>query len=438
MDARRRSRAWCAALTAASLASCSPAEVEEISRSVEEAGGALSDVRAATGDWPWWRGPERDGKAAATDSGAPPIEWSESKNVLWKADLPGHGHGSACVAGERVYLATADEDAETQSLLAFDRATGKPVWSRAIHRGPLMHRHPKNSHASCTPACDGERVFTAFMAADGIWVTAVDLDGTILWQTKAGDFTSMHGYGASPLLYGATVIVPGDNTGGAFLAALHRKTGTIVWRARRPNVASFSSPVVAHVAGTDQLLLSGGGMTASYDPATGRELWRVNGPADTTACTMTADGDLVFASGGYPQKEILCIRADGAGGASDRHVAWRTHKNATYVPSPLVHAGRLYVVDDGGVATCYRATTGEVLWQRRLGGGFSASPTFAAGRIYVTSESGTTFVIAAEDAFRLLAENQLGDAGFASPVVAGGQLFLRTGDALYCIGERTL
>jgi outer membrane protein assembly factor BamB len=415
------------------FAACGGGTVEEIAKSVDAAGGQLAPAEIQPGDWPWWRGPSGDGKASVPKGDAPPTQWSESKNIAWKTPVPGRGHGSPCVKGGQIFLVTADEQAEVQSLLAFDRASGKPLWSKEIHRGKFMHRHNKNSHASCTPACDGERLFTVFMVADGIWVTAADLAGNILWQKKAGDFASKHGYGASPILYKSLVIVPGDHTDGAFLAALHRKTGEIVWRISRPNEASFSSPALAQIAGRAQLLLAGNAMTVAYDPETGRERWRAKGPADTTAATMTAIGDLAFSTGGYPQKEILCIRANGEGDVSDSHVVWRTHKNASYVPSPLAHEGRLYIVDDGGVATSYEADTGKIVWQQRLGGKFSASPILAGNHIYIPSETGTTYVFEAADKFKLVAENKLGDAGFASPSICGKEIYLRTGDALYAI-----
>ncbi len=416
-------------MAACGLTSCS-AKVEEIHSTVEAAGGVLPQVQVAESDWPWWRGTERDGKAIAQDV---PVEWSETENVAWRASVPGRGHGSPTVWGERVFLATADEKAETQSLMAFDRATGKPLWTTKMHDGPPMHRHDKNSHASASPACDGERVFIAFMADDGIWVTATDLDGSIVWQKKAGEFESKHGYGASPLVYKSLVIVPGDSGGGSFLAALHRKTGEIVWRTARPNESSFASPVVAEVCGRTQLLISGCNQVTSYDPDVGTLLWWCDGPADTTAATIATDGELVVASGGYPQKEILCIRGDGEGDVSQSHVEWRTGRNATYVPSPLVHEGRTYIVDDKGIFSCYTTSTGKVLWQQRLGGGFSASPVLCGDRIYLTNETGTTYVVRAADSFEQLGENKLGAAGFASPVICGGQIFLRTEDALVCI-----
>ena len=210
-------------------------------------------------------------------------EWSESRNILWKVPVPGNGHASPIVCGGQVFIATADEQHQTQSLLCFDRQTGKPLWSRVIHTGGFMQKHAKNSQASATPACDGQRVFVPFLHAGGLWVTAVDLAaGDILWQTEAGPFVSEHGYGSSPVIWGSFVLVSGDSIGGGFLAALNRQTGALAWRRQRPNDGangSYGSPLIANLAGKPQLIQSGAGKVSSYDPATGEMFWRCDGPA---------------------------------------------------------------------------------------------------------------------------------------------------------------
>ena len=391
----------------------------------------LAEASPGPEDWPWWRGPGRDGKSRETD---PPLEWREEAGVAWRTPVPGRGHGSPSVWGDRIYLATADEEKEEQLVLAYDRASGSELWRRVVHQGGFVHRHTKNSHASGTPACDGERVYIAFLNAGAIRATALDRDGRIVWQRKAGDFETEHGYGASPVLYGQTVIVCGDSNGSSFLTALHRGTGDVVWTTERRAVSSFASPIVGRVAGRDQLLLSGADVVASYAPSSGELLWHCEGPTETMASTMAFGGDLVVATGGYPEKEILCIRADGEGDVSDSRVVWREKRGVSYVPSPLIHEGRLYIVNDQGIATCFGLASGKELWKGRLEGGFSASPVLAGGRIYVTSEAGETFVIEAGDEFRILARNKLPGGGFATPVIAGGRIYLRTTEALWAIG----
>ena len=304
-----------------------------------------------------------------------------------------------------------------------------------------MKMHPKNSHASATPAIDGERVFIQFMVQDGIWLTALDFDGQIAWQKKVGAFKSVHGFGPSPLLYKSLVIVAGDNPDGSFLTALNRKTGDVVWQAPRPNLQSFASPVVAHVCGRDQLLITGPYQVGSYDPNTGEELWTCEGPTKVAATTMVWDDELVYASAGYPDKNLLCIRADGSGDVTETHLVWQQRGKATYVPSLLLHEGLLYMVNDGGVVQCFESKTGDVVWDDKLDGGFSSSPMLAGGNIYVANEDGKLYVFKPGRKFELVAKNDLGtdgsgDGGFASPVFLDNRIYLRTLHALYCLGAQ--
>ncbi len=391
-------------------------------------------TKAAEGDWPWWRGPALDGIARASA----PTKWSATENVAWVADVPGRGHSSPVVCGEHVFLTSADEQAGTQSLVAFARKSGKKLWVTAAHQQTLPKKHPKNSHASATLACDGERVYAAFVSGGALHVTAVRLNGAIDWQRPVGTFRSEHGYACSPVLYKSLVIVNGDSLQGSFLAALERRTGEVAWKIDRPSIGrhgNYATPVVAYVSGKDQLLLHGMSETTSYDPATGKQFWRCDGPAEVAACTPAASDSLVFSSAGFPEKELLAIRADGTGDVTQTHVVWRTKQGVTYVPSPLYHEGRLYIVNDGGVATCFDAKTGKQIWQERLGGAFSSSPVLAGNKIYIANEAGKLYVLKASPQFEALATNDLADGGFATPAVAGGQIFIRTNTKLYCIGK---
>lgn len=383
-------------------------------------------------DVPWWRGAKLDGIYEADNV---PLRWSSSENVVWKTDVPGRGHSTPCVWGDCIFVSTADEAAKTKSLLCLDRATGEKRWECLLHQGGFMHIHTKNSQASATPACDGSRVIVPFMVDDGIWVSAVGLDGKQLWQVKAGPYKSEHGYGSSPVFFESLVIIAGDNPGGGFLAALDRQTGKIVWRIVRPRGGNYATPVVATIAGKPQLVIHGRGQVTSYDPATGKLLWQCEGPSTTAACTVAFDDHHVFATGGYPQKEILCVKADGQGDVTSTHVVWRSKRGVSYVPSPLLYDGRLYVVSDNGVLTVYNPASGEALSTLRLGGNFSASPVAAAGHIFITDERGTTYVLTPGDQPEVVEKNSLESGGFASPVMAGNRIYLRTAGALYCLGR---
>jgi len=390
-------------------------------------------------DWPCWRGAKADG----TGSTAPPLHWSRSANVLWKVTVPGHGHASPIVWRGRVFVSTADERARDRLLLCYQLQDGKLLWSSSFHQGGFMARHERNSHASPTPACGGMHVYIPYVASGSLWVTAVDLEGKVCWQTNVGPFVSEWGYASSPAFYKNLVIVAGDNRGAklgqmvgttSYLAALHRQTGAIVWRVRRPRAFSYAAPIVADVAGQPQLLLSGAGAVSSYDPASGRERWQCRWGARRAANTMTFSSDCVFASAAFPDPEIVCIRADGSGDVSDTHVLWRKRKGACDVTSPLYHDSRLYVIGEKGSANCFDAVSGTLIWQKRLGTTFSASPVLAAGRVYVSDEDGTTHVFKAGPGLEPLATNPLAEPVYASPAIAGSRLLLRSAISLWCVG----
>jgi outer membrane protein assembly factor BamB len=394
---------------------------------------AGTDVVAKPNDWPWWRGPQLDGHG----SGSVPTKWTKNENVVWKSPIVGKGFASPIVCGDRAFVATADEEAEKQLLMCFDRETGKKLWSQTVHEGGFMKKHPDNSHASATPACDGEQVFTVFINGGALWVTAFDLAGKQLWQKEVGPFESEHGYGPSPVLYKSAIIVVGDNLQPSYMAALDRKSGDIIWRIPRERLdihANYATPLVGRIAGRDQLVITGYSKVTSYDPATGKLLWFCAGPAQVAACTASFHDNMIFASGGFPEKEILAIRADGSGDVTDSHIVWRTGKGVTYVPSPIYHDGHLYVVTDGGIAYCYDANSGDEVWQKRLEGKFSASPVIADGKLFVTNEAGVTTVLKASPEFEVLAVNDLAADGHATPAIAGGRIYLRAGETLYCVG----
>jgi outer membrane protein assembly factor BamB len=382
--------------------------------------GVPEGTIAAT-DWPWWRGPHRNGIAPA--SARPPVEWSESKNLLWKTPIPGRGHSSPTVVGKRVFLTTADEVKKRQLALCFDRATGKLLWQVQLHQGGFDHNNKKNSFASSTIACDGQRLFVVFWNQGAIWTTALDLQGERLWQVKVADFVSHQGYSASPVIYRNLVVVAADSKGKgtSCLLAMDRQTGKQVWQIKRPKMPNYVSPIIFKLAGKDQLLMAGCELMSGFDPRTGKVIWEC--PGSTTECvgSVVASQGLVFASGGYPKHETLCVRADGS-----NEILWR-NRVKVYVPSLLAYQGYVYAVTDNGVTYCWEARTGKEMWKDRLPGGFSASPMLAAGLIYITSEQGKTLVFKPHPKrLEIVASNSLGQDVFASAVFSGEDLFLRT------------
>ncbi len=321
----------------------------------------LPPATAGTENWPWWRGPALDNHAPARN---PPLNWSEQKNVRWRLQLPGGGHATPCIRGDRIFLPAGDPELKVVWMLCFDRATGRKLWQTEVYRGPLAKIHNDNSLASATPACDGERVYFPYQTADTISLAALDLDGKVVWNKPVAPYKSIQGYSASPALYHSAVIIAVDGSVGNRLTAFHRQTGEVVWCATmRKVVENYASPLVARVAGRDQVLLAGGLTTRSYDPNNGKLLWECNGPADFCVATVAFDQDTVYATGGYPKNALLAIRADGAGDVTASHVRWKGDSKAGYVPSPMLNGGLLYAVNDSGLMRCYDAATGQVVWR---------------------------------------------------------------------------
>jgi outer membrane protein assembly factor BamB len=387
-------------------------------------------------DWPAWRGPSGNGLASPNQS--PPVRWSESENVLWKAAIPGRGHGSPTVVGERVYLATADAQKQTQSVLALDRQSGKEVWQTIVHQGQLNNGgHRNSSEASSTVACDGDHLFINFLNAGAVHTTALDLNGKKLWQQKICDFVRHQGFGSSPLIHGSLVLVTADHKGGGRIAALDRLTGRVVWSQPRPKIPNYTSPAVLSAHGRAQMLVAGCNLISSFDPQTGKKLWEIDGSTEECVVSVVTDGERVFASGGYPKNHTVAVLADGSG-----KVAWQ-NSSRIYVPSPIAKEGHLYGVLDAGFAVCWKSDTGEELWKMRLGGDFFASPVMVGQRIFASNVAGKTFVFdATPQAFKSVAENQLGDEAYASPAICGDRIYLRVAkngnsrqEFLYCIGQ---
>lgn len=369
-------------------------------------------------NWPNWRGPHRTGIAASDQN--PPLTWSNDENIAWKSPVLGRGHGSPTIYGDKVFLATADERKQVQYVLCYERETGRRLWRREVHRGPLNFKNKKASQASSTIACDGERIFVNFLNEGAVYTTALSLEGEQLWQRKVSDYKVHQGYGSSPLLYKSLVIVTADNKAGGAVVAYERDTGTEVWRRDRPKMPDYPSPNVLLTSGKEQLLLSGCELATGLDPLTGRQLWEVE--AATTECVTTAvtDGTHVFTSGGYPRNHVAAVKTDGSG-----EIVWND-PTRVYVPSMIVNDGYLYAVADAGFLVCWKSDTGEVMWKQRLSGNFTASLVMWNGHLFATNETGKTFVVKVSPTeHEIVAENQLGDEAMATPAICGGRVYLR-------------
>ena len=403
-------------------------------------------------NWPGWRGPSGDGISAGKGI---PTKWSSKENIAWRIAVPGEGHSSPIVWGDKVFLTSSLTEKNKRILLCIDRLSGQTVWQRDVVQSPPETVHRLNSRASGTPATDGKQVYVTFMRAEGdeviapnvgserlitpgkIIVAAYDLDGNEKWKTNIGDFLSAHGFNTCPVLFEDLVILNGDHDGNAYLVALDRQSGRQRWRTRRENkTRSYVTPIIREIDGITQMILSGSLCIASYDPRNGKRHWIVDGPTEQFVASMVYDGKYVFATGGYPERHTLAIRPGGKGNVTDTHIAWRTTRGAAYVPSPIISGRYLLMVADSGIASCFEARTGKRHWMERLPGGHSPSPVSADGLVYFVSDRGVTTIIRPSETFAVIAKNELGEPVSASPAISQGQIFLRTHQHLYCIGSK--
>ncbi len=393
------------------------------------------DLSALAQDWPQWRGPQGNGVAPDQDL---PTQWEPSTDFVWTADLPGQGHGSPIVVGEAVVVAAAMEADEEIRMLAYDRQTGRPLWNTLIHQGGFPERkeiHPKATYANSTVASDGERFYVTAFIDSRIYVTAIDLTGERVWQVEIGRFVSRFGYAPSPVLYQSLILVAADNSGGGYLVGIDRESGKIAWRVSRGNSDSYSSPAIATINGRDELILTGGDQMIAYDPGTGDKRWQTPCISKATCGTAVVAGDRIFASGGYPEKETVCI--------SNGQRIW-SNRTKVYEPSLITDGTSVFAVTDDGIAYCCNARDGKERWKQRLGGKFSSSPVMCSGNLFVADLSGNCYVFAAsQESYDQVAKNSLRDDCYASPAVSRGQLFFRVGigsaqsrkEQLICIGK---
>lgn len=410
--------------------------------------------------WHQWRGPLATGVAPHAD---PPVEWSEGKNIRWKIELPGGGHSSPIVWGDKVFVTAAAPYGEALQpkysdapgahdnlpvthrykylVIAVNRRDGRILWERTVRQGlPHEMGHFTASLASNSPVTDGERVY-AFFGSRGLF--CFDMDGVPQWQKDLGEMQTKHGHGegSSPALYGDMLVVNWDHEGQSFVAAYDKSSGKQRWSAARDEVTSWATPIVVEHAGKPQVIISGTHRVRGYDLPTGAVIWECGGlSANIVASPVAADG-MVYAGSSYDRRVLLAIRLDGAKGditETDR-VLWRRKRGTPYVPSPLLYGNSLYFLRHyQGILSRVETTTGEDQGGPfRLGGlrDIYASPVAAANRIYITDRNGTTLVISHDDNPSVLAQNRLDDSFSASAALVGGEIFLRGEKNLYCIAE---
>ncbi len=433
---------------------------------------ALANAQGAAGPaevfWPAWRGPAANGTGP---SARPPLRWSETNNLRWKAEIPGKGHATPVVWGDRLFVTTAvpsatpvtpdkvqaaskdipdfsrrnarlpDRELEF-TVLALRRTDGRLLWKRRVcTEAPATGTHGDGSWASGSPLTDGQRVY-AFFGSHGLY--CLDLEGHLKWERRFGTMKikASFGEGSSPVLCGAVLVLNWDHEGDSFITALDKHTGTELWRTPRDEKTSWSTPLVVTHGGRTQVVVSATGRIRAYDPADGKVIWECAGMTGNVIPCPVYDGTHVICMSGFRGSALLAIRLDAAAGdLSDTPgaIAWRRNRDTPYVPSPLLHDGLLYFLKvNEAVLTCVETAGGRPCYEARTLEGLKqvyASPVAAGGRIYVTGRNGVTVVLAPGPEFRVLATNALEESFSASAAVAEGDLYLRGQKFLYCIAE---
>jgi len=412
-------------------------------------------------NWAQWRGPDGQGIATGTYQDT----WSDTEDVVWKTDIPGRGHSSPIVWGDRIFLTTSvrgkhvpgrmapdhlgfdmkpgylnpdstDVDYDyALSILAVDAKTGRIVWQDTPYDGAMYdNRHRLNTYASASVVTDGAMVYASF-EAHGFY--AYTVDGELKWKADLGTVAKAGlGPGTSPVLYRNLVILQVDQEMGAEsrIMAFDRQTGKEVWRADRHNRRSWATPVLVQAGSRVDLVASGAENVIAYDPDTGRERWRTEGTRSHPIPSSVQAHGLVFASAGNSAKVVLAIRADAADDAA--RIAWKYNKGTAYVTSPIAVGDFLYLFTDSGITTCLDARTGAVAY---VGGRVPVPATFRASavsfddKILMTSEDGDTFVMRAGPTHAILRTNSLGEPVWASPALAAGTIYIRGERHLFAI-----
>jgi outer membrane protein assembly factor BamB len=439
--------------------------------------GCLGLVLLGAGDaagqnWPSFRGPHAAGVA---DGQNLPPEWNAGKgrNIRWQTAVPGLAHSSPVVWGDRLFVTTAvssagdfgfkaglygagtasgDRSPHQWKIYALDKKTGEVEWERVAYEGaPKEKRHIKATYANSTPATNGEYV-VAFFGSQGLY--AYDFDGDLAWKKDLGHLdvgaydapTYEWGPASSPIIHEGKVIVQVDTQKDDYLLALDLRTGATVWRTAREEQPSWGTPTVRPSAEREELITNGSNFIRGYDPDTGKELWRLGGSSNITAPTPVFGEDvIVVVSGRRPEKPIFVVRPGALGDitlgenqTASEHVVWSLRGRGSYMPTPLIYRGYLYVLQNQGILDCYELQTGKELYRQRIphqGSGFSGSPVAADGVIYLPSEDGDIFAVEAGPEFELLSENRMGELLMSTPALSDGMMYVRAHQHVYAIGR---
>ena len=406
------------------------------------------------GAWARFRGPNGAGISGATTV---PVTWNEN-DYNWKVKLPGTGHGSPVVWGNRIFLTCGDSHTARRMVLCLDVADGHVLWRRDYpSRTYRQHRH--NSYATATPAVDAHGVVVTWSTPEEVVLLALDLEGNELWRRGLGPFVGPHGSGTSPIIVGDLVVLandqedpkllarllgrkePTDEPGKSFLVAVDRKTGQPRWQVpRRTTLASYSTPCLRRSDGSGPELIftsTSHGVTA-VDLATGRVNWEKDDVfRDRCVGSPVSASGLVIAGFGYGSRgtRYVAVRPGSRNEGRKPELTYDVTRSVPLVPTPLVKDGRLFLWADDGVVTCMNVSTGEVIWRNRVGGAFYGSPVCINDHLYCIAKNGEVVVLAASEQYEVLSRVSLGEPSYATPAVSNGVMYLRTRSHLFSLGD---
>lgn len=399
---------------------------------------SVGPLRGEQGAWPQFRGPDGQGNVASRQL---PLKWAEgSPEIRWKAPITGEGWSSPVITDDALWMTTAAEEGTSLRAICLAAQDGSLLHEVEVFRiSDPVHINPKNSYASPTSVLDGNRVYVHFGTMGTACLDATS--GSILWRNTELQLDHKEGPGSSPIVHGPHLIVHCDGTDVQYIVALDKETGEIAWKSTRPGPLSpnpdqrkaYSTPLVINVNGQEQLISSAADWVFAYDPATGEEIWKVHYTGYSNVPRPLYDGDRVYICTGYNRPEMWAIRPTGTGDVTETHVDWKFRGQVPANSSPVLTAGRIFMVSDRGVATCVDPASGEEIWKMRLGGNYSASPITDGERIWFSSEDGEVHVIRAGDEYELLSTSAVDGRLMASPAVAGSTLYLRSDSHLYRI-----
>ncbi|MFQ5929490.1 MAG: PQQ-binding-like beta-propeller repeat protein [Acidobacteriota bacterium] len=401
----------------------------------------------AADHWPQFRGPSGNGHSGARDL---PLHWSETKNVVWKTPIHHRGWSSPVIYEDQIWVTTATRDGHRLYALCIDRETGRIIKDlKLFDVAEPQFCHPFNSYASPTPVIEEGRVYVTFGSPGTACIDTKSFK--VLWERRDIECNHFRGAGSSPILYRNLLIINFDGSDHQFVIALDKQTGRTVWRTKRsidfqdldengkPLAdgdwrKAFSTPHVAIINGRLELISLGAKAAYAYDPLNGGEIWRVEERGQHSASTRPVVGHgMIFYPTGFARGQLFAVRGGGKGLITDTHVAWKVKRGVPNKPSILLIGDLIYMINDGGIAICVEAKTGEVVWQARIGGNYSASPVYADGKIWLFSEEGKISPIQPGWEFKILAENHLDDGFMASAAIVGKAFYLRTKTHLYRI-----